>query len=611
MSGITGIVNPKHRLSKSSLLIEKMTQTLAHRGPDATGIALFPHAHLGHRRLIVKDPAGGSQPLHRSHKTQTYTIVSNATLYNAEEIREKLRLLGFSFQSSSDAEVLLTAYIAWGESCVSEFNGVFAFAIWEEEAGKLFLCRDPLGIKPLYYALREEVLVFGSELKALLAHPFVDPVLDKSGICEILGLGPAHSPHSGVFQDVFQVPPAHFLRYSAHGLNLTEYWKLTSRPHLEDERETQAHVRELLLDAIKRQLVADVPVCTFLSGGLDSSIISVVAAQEFKKQGKPLLTFSLDYQDNDKHRIQSDFVPDSDNAWVDIMVDFLGSDHRKVEFGNRPLLDALYGATRSVDLPGMADIDSSLLLFCREIRKSATVALSGEGADEVFGGYPWYLRPDLAAQNTFPWSDSVQERSALLSPALGPVGLADYVQAQYEQTLQSVPEEEDGSQDPMKKMFFLNIKWFLATLATRKDRMSMANGLETRIPFADRRLVEYAFNIPATYKFYNGREKGMLRKALEGLLPDSVLWRKKSPYPKTFHPQYTALVQKKMRDMLENKNARIKELIDKDVLTALIDSGGTSFGRPWFGQLMTGPQLIAYLIQIEQWMQHYQVRIQV
>lgn len=609
MCGITGIIDLSRRLSESSVLIEKMTATLKKRGPDASGVALFPHAHLGHRRLTVIDPSGGAQPMRRSRGNQEYTIVYNGELYNTEEVREKLRGLGFSFSSYSDTEVLLNAYIAWGEACVSHINGIFAFAVWEESAGRLFLCRDPLGVKPLYYTLHNGTLLFGSELKALLAHPCVQPVLGENGICEILGLGPAHSPHSGVFEGVFQLPPAFYLTYSAQGLKLKEYWKLTAKPHKESEAETQAHVRELLLDAIRRQLVADVPVCTFLSGGLDSSIISAVAAQEFKKQKKSLHTFSLDYSENEKYRVKSDFIPSPDSEWIDVMVDFIGSSHRRVELHNRPLVDSLYGAMQAGDLPGMADIDSSLLLFCREIRKHATVALSGECADEVFGGYPWYLRPDLAAKGTFPWSNSVRERAALLSPALSHIRLTDYVQAQYEQTLGEVPLEEDGSRDPMKQLFFLNIKWFMTTLLTRKDRMSMASSLEVRVPFADYRLVEYAFNIPSEYKFYNGREKGLVRKALEGLLPEEILWRKKSPYPKTFHPQYTALVQDSMRRILQNKNARILELIDQTALTDLVNSGGASFGKPWFGQLMTGPQLIAYLIQVEQWLQHYNIQI--
>ena len=605
MCGIAGIVSLNNQLRQESDFIKKMTSTLAKRGPNDEGYAFYPHAHLGHRRLIVVDPSGGAQPMHREHDGNKYTIVYNGELYNTEEIRSSLKELGFSFKSYSDTEVLLCAFVAWGADCVSHINGIYAFGVWDEKNQTLFLCRDPLGVKPLYYTVRDDILLFGSELKTLFAHPLAKPVLDKTGICEIMGLGPAHSLNSGVFKDIYQLPPAHFLLYSEKGMKLQEYWKLQSLPHEESEGETLLHVRDLLLDAIKRQLVSDVPVCTFLSGGLDSSIISAVAAAEFKKRGETLKTFSINYEDNDKYQMKTDFVPDSDDAWVDVMADFIGSSHTKVIFDNRALTDALYDAVIANDMPGMADIDSSLFLFCREIRKQSTVALSGECADEIFGGYPWYLRPDLAAKDTFPWSNSVKERKALLSPALGNVPLEDYVQWQYEDTVSRVPKEPDGSVDPMKKLFFLNIKWFMNTLLTRKDRMSMANSLEVRVPFADYRLVEYTFNIPSHLKFLNGREKGLLRKALEGLLPEEILWRKKSPYPKTFHPQYTEFVQKWINSLLANKNARILEIVDKNALTDIVESGGRSFGRPWFGQLMTGPQLIAYLLQLELWMQKY------
>lgn len=611
MCGIAGVIDLKNPLPPHDDLIKKMTNTMPHRGPDDEGYALYTHAHLGHRRLIVIDPAGGAQPMHREHEGNRYTIVYNGELYNTEEVRASLREMGFSFQSYSDTEALLCAYIAWGENCVSRINGIFAFGVWDEQNQTLFLCRDPLGVKPLYYTIQNDVLIFGSELKALLAHPMPEPVIDEAGICEIIGLGPAHSPHSGVFKNIYQLPPAHHLFFSSKGAALKEYWTLKSLPHTESFEETKLHVRELLLDAIRRQLVSDVPVCTFLSGGLDSSIISAVAATEFQKDGERLKTFSVDYEDNDKYYQKTDFVPFPDDAWVNVMVHYIGSRHTKVILGNHAVVEALDGAVTANDLPGMADIDSSLLLFCEEIRKQATVALSGECADEIFGGYPWYVRPDLAAQDTFPWSNSIKERAALLSPGLGKMPLADYVQAQYEDTLKKAPQEADGTIDPMKKLFFLNIKWFMNTLLTRKDRMSMAHSLEVRVPFADYRLVEYAFNIPADFKFYKGREKGLVRKALQGLLPDSVLWRKKSPFPKTFDPKYAELVGEWMKRLIEDKNAKILQIVDKKALADLIESGGSSFGRPWFGQLMTGPQLIAYLIQVELWMQKYHVRLKV
>jgi asparagine synthase (glutamine-hydrolysing) len=612
MCGMTGFVSFKKSLKKQCNVLIQMTNTLIKRGPDQYGYYYSDHAMLGHRRLTVVDPTGGLQPMEKTIDSANYIIVYNGELYNTEELRLTLKNRGFTFNSYSDTEVLLTAYIAWGPECVHYLNGIFAFGVWNEKDQSLFLCRDPLGVKPLYYTVKEDTLIFASELKALLANPMVEPILDEKGICEIMGLGPAHSLDSGIFKDVYQLPPAHCMLYTKNVLKSYEYWSLKNIEHSENEKDTIEHVRSLLLDAINRQLIADVPICTFLSGGLDSSLISAVAAKEFKIKGHQLNTYSIDYEDSSKHFKSSDFTPTSDAEWADKMADVIGSNHHNIQLNNKALVAALEDAVLANDLPGMADIDSSLFLFCKEVKKTATVALSGECADEIFGGYPWYMKPELANLNTFPWSNSIKERQQLLSPNLNSIDLAGYVQAQYEDTIKKVPTRFDKPNeiDSMKRMFYLNIKWFMVTLLTRKDRMSMANSLEVRVPFADYRLVEYAFNIPQELKFLGGREKGLLRQALTGLLPEEILWRKKSPYPKTFNPEYTKDVQKWMLEILKDKNSPVLQIINERVASEIVKSGGQSFGKPWFGQLMAGPQLIAYLVQIDLWLRKYKVRIE-
>ncbi len=609
MCGITGIVDYKRDISGEAPLLREMTQTLAKRGPDDVGYHLGAHALLGHRRLTVIDPKGGAQPMQKTVDGNTYTIVYNGELYNTEEVRARLRALDFNFASYSDTEVLLSAYIAWGPDCTRHINGIFSFGIWDEKSESLFLCRDPLGVKPLYYAVRDGVLVFGSELKALLKHPLIEPVLDADGLCEVMGLGPAHTPDNGVFKDVKQLPAAHWLLYTREGTDVREYWVLEDSGHTESVQETCDHLRTLLLDAVNRQLVSDVPVCTFLSGGLDSSIISAVAAEAFKKEGRKLNTFSIEYEDNSQYYTASDFQPASDDAWVDKMAAYIGSRHRRVIVDNQELVASLEDAVEANDMPGMADIDSSLLLFCREVKRKATVALSGECADEVFGGYPWYVRDDLAYAGTFPWSGAMKERQELLAPWLQHISLSDYVQARYEETLKKVPLSGAGGDERQKTLFYLNIKWFMNTLLTRKDRMSMAASLEVRVPFADYRLVQYAYNIPREYLFYGSREKGILRKALTGLLPQEILWRKKSPYPKTFNPEYIFGVRYWLNEILHEPSSPILDIIDKKVVQKIVDSEGRSFVRPWFGQLMTGPQLIAYLIQMDLWLRNYNIRL--
>ncbi|MFZ5975933.1 MAG: asparagine synthase (glutamine-hydrolyzing) [Bacillota bacterium] len=613
MCGITGIVNYKKDISEEKPILQIMTQSLAKRGPDDSGCFVSTHALLGHRRLIVIDPMGGAQPMQKTVDGNTYTIVYNGELYNTEEVRAKLFELGASFDSYSDTEVLLRAYIAWGPECTRHINGIFGFGVWDENNETLFLCRDPLGVKPLYYTVQDDTLIFGSEIKAILKYPSVEPVIDENGICEIMGLGPAHAQGSGVFKNIQQIPAAHYLLHTRGQTKLHEYWTLEAQAHTENEQETSEHVRFLLLDAIKRQLVADVPVCTFLSGGLDSSIISAVTAKEFEKEGRTLDTFSIEYEGNREYYQASDFQPTADDAWVDLMSGHIGSRHHRVILDNRELVAALDDAVQANDMPGMADIDASLLLFCREVRKKATVALSGECADEIFGGYPWYWREDMAYADTFPWSGAVKERQALLSPGLRHISLSDYVQAQYEETVARVPAGPDMAEEErrLKKLFYLNVKWFMNTLLTRKDRMSMATSLEVRVPFADYRLVQYAFNIPRDFLFYGSREKGLLRKALNGILPQEILWRKKSPYPKTFNPVYTFGVRNWMNDILHDPASPVLQIIDRETVQKIVDTEGRSFTRPWFGQLMTGPQLIAYMIQIDLWMRKYRVRLSV
>lgn len=612
MCGIAGWINFNKNLTSEKEIIEKMTDTLKKRGPDDCGFYISNNALLGHRRLVVVDPEGGAQPMTRQFGRSTYTIVYNGELYNTEELRSVLLSKGHYFKSYSDTEVLLVSYLEWGRDCVKHLNGIYAFGVWDENNKSLFLARDPLGVKPLFYTLKDDSIIFGSEIKALLAHPAAEPLLDEKGFMEIFGLGPARSPGSGVFKDIFEVPPAHSLLYNNKGMKISEYWKLKSKPHKENLNTTIEHVRSLLIDAIERQLVADVPVCTFLSGGLDSSAISAVAAKYYKENGRgPLNTYSIDYHFNELYFKPNEFQPNSDAVWAGKMSEFIGSSHHNIIVHNPDLASSLEEAVLANDLPGMADIDSSLYLFCREVRKNATVALSGECADEIFGGYPWFWREDMINSTTFPWSSAINERREILSKEFKGLPLESYIASKYNETLNAVPhlDNESKEESRMKELFYLNIKWFMITLLNRKDRMSMSNSLEVRVPFADYRIVEYAYNIPSSIKLLNGREKGLLRTALKGILPDEIIERKKSPYPKTHNPAYTKAVQDLGRKFLKDKTSPILQLVDIDKVTEIVESGGASFKKPWYGQLMTGPQLIAYLIQIDTWMRMYNVRI--
>lgn len=612
MCGIVGWVNTQRNIRDNIGIVENMAKTLIARGPDDSGLYHSKNALLGHRRLIIVDPEGGTQPMIRTMGDRKYVLVYNGELYNTEEVREKLLAKGYPFRSYSDTEVLLLAYIEWGTDCLKHINGIFSFGVWEEKDKTLFLARDHLGVKPLFYSIKNNNLIFGSQIKALLAHPMLEPVVNSEGIMEIFGLGPARSLDSGVFENIKEVPPAHCLFYKDGKTTLREYWKLEAKPYEEDIHTTIGNIRGLFVEAVEGQLVSDVPVCTFLSGGLDSSAISTITANYFKREGKEQLeTFSIDYEGNDKYFQANEFQPTSDQVWAERMSNYIESHHNTVVLDNLQLTLALKDAVLANDLPGYVDIDSSLYLFCREIKKKATVGLSGECADEIFGGYPWFTRKEDIYANTFPWSKSTKERKEILNKELQHYPLEEYVQQKYLDTIRQTPKlpGESLMDARMRELFYLNMKWFMITLLTRKDRMSMANSLEVRVPFADYRLVEYAFNIPNKLKFYNGREKGLLREALRGILPEDIIERKKSPYPKTHNTVFTKAVQGWMRQIMADKNAPIFQLIDRDVVTDIVDSGGKSFKKPWYGQLMTGPQLIAYFIQINTWMEEYHVKI--
>ena len=614
MCGITGWIDYRRDLSNGLQIIKNMSNTLAHRGPDESGTFVAYNVLFGHRRLTVVDPAGGQQPMTKAIGNNKFTMVYNGELYNTEEVRKKLLTAGYSFDSYSDTEVLLISYIHYGKDCLKHLNGIFAFAIWDERKKQLFMARDRMGVKPLFYYREGDSLIFGSEIKALLAHPDVEPVIDEKGIMEIFGLGPARGRESGVFKGVRELKPGFRLIFNREGLKTEQYWQLKTHPHNGDFVTTVEHVRDLFIDSVQRQLVSDMPVCTFLSGGLDSSAISSVTADYFKEHDKRLDTYSVDYKDNELYFAEDDYQPNSDSDWIPKVVEEINSKHHGVIVNTEELVSSLREAVLANDLPGMADIDSSLYLFTKEVKNDFTVALSGECADEIFGGYPWYRREADLKSDTFPWSKSLDIRKEILSEEFKSLPLESYVDHQYNQTLREMPDPLEGEswkERRIRELFYLNLKWFMVTLLTRKDRMSMANSLEVRVPFADHRLVEYSWNIPWKMKYYNNIEKGLLREAFKGIVPEKIRKRKKSPYPKTHNPQYTAQVKSWLKAIIANSDAPLLQLIDKKKVRELIEGKGNISKSPWFGQLMRRPQLMAYLIQVNIWMEEYNVRIEI
>lgn len=612
MCGIAGWIRWDADLTREAALLEAMCEPLSCRGPDDQGAWLSPHAALGHRRLAVIDPACGAQPMVLHQGEETLVITYNGELYNTADLRAELAALGRTFQGHSDTEVLLAAYAQWGPNCLSRLNGIFAIALWSQRNQRLFLARDRLGVKPLFYCERPGLFLFASELKALLAHPAVEPEVDREGLAEVLVLGPARTPGHGIFRGVKELRPGSWLQYDHRGVQTRTYWRLESHPHSHDLATTTHHIRELLEDATERQLVSDAPICALLSGGLDSSALTALAARVFQRQGRRLRTFSLEHAGNDAHFRPNEFQPTADGPWVQRVSAFLGTDHREVLIETDDLVAALPAAMEARDLPGMADVDAALYLFSREIRREAKVALSGECADEVFGGYPWFRRAEDLSSSTFPWARRLETRLAILAPEvvaeLQPQG---YLERRYREALEEVPRlpGEEPREARMREVLYLTLTRWMPVLLDRSDRMSMAVGLEVRVPYCDHRLVEYAWNIPWAMKSAGGMEKGLLRQALKGLLPPDVLERRKSPFPKTHNPAYLAAVQRWLLEILGDRSSPLLPLVNRKTLVKLAQSEIPDLEVPFFGQLMRLPQLLAYLIQVDQWLRRYRVRL--
>lgn len=599
MCGITGWMNKNENLRNKKRIIKKMTKTLKYRGPDSTGYFISDDVLLGHKRLAIIDPEKGKQPM----KYDNYVIVYNGEIYNTDSIRKKLIKKGYSFNTTSDTEVILKGYACYKEKIVEKLEGIFAFAIYD---GKdLFIARDRLGVKPLFYTQIDGNFLFASEIKALLKNDLVQPIIDKESLQELLGLGPSKIPGSGIFKGIKELRAAHYLTYKAGIIDIKRYWNVKDKKFDDTFEVCSTKVRRMLMDSIKRQMVSDVGISTFLSGGLDSSIITAVVSNELKKQNQVLDTYSIDYEDNDKYFKANKFQVSKDKKFIDIMKNAFKTNHTYEVISQRKLAKTLKESVIARDYPGMADIDSSLFWFSKQIRKEHKVILSGECADEIFGGYPWFYRKEIRERENFPWIDSLDERISLIKKDLAQkLDLKNFVKEKCELTLSEINVSDDEN---LKKLFYLNMTWFMPTLLDRKDRMTMRASLEARVPFADTKLIEYLWNVPWKYKYRNNQEKGLLRHAFKNILPKEIIDRKKNPYPKTHNPKYTKIMIKLLKKRLKNKKSVLYKIFDYDKLMNLIETGGESFKTPWFGQLMTGPELLAYLYQFDIWAVKYKI----
>ena len=594
-------------------ILEDMNKVLKHRGPDDDGIMLDGYVGFAHTRLSIRDIKNGSQPMTKEADHRRVSIIYNGEIYNADEIRKGLIERGIEFTTMGDTEVLLNAFIYYGPEFVEDINGIFAFAIYDEAFRSLYLYRDPFGVKPLYYAKAPDAsIVFASEIKGIFCYPSIEPVIDRAGLCEIFGLGPSKSPGTGVFKGISEVKPGHYIKYSPYGAYDYRYFRLKSAPHEDSYEDTVRYTGYLIEDAIKRQIVSDVPICTFLSGGIDSSIVTSICASCLKAEGKEMNTFSFDFSDNSKYFKSNSFQPTEDRPYVDMMKDYLGTNHTYLTCDVDTMTDYLYRSVISRDMPTMADVDSSLLYFCSQVAEHNKVVLTGECADEIFGGYPWFYRPELLVADTFPWMRDISPRIELLDSEFSLyLNIGDYINELYNDIVSEVnilPGESTETAN-RRRISYMNIVMFMQTLLDRMDRTSMYSGLEARVPFADVRLIEYIYNVPWEYKYRNDTEKSILREAAAGLVPAEILTRKKSPYPKSYNPAYERMLCEQLTEVIYDTESPVNAFLNREKVKQFLESP-KDYGKPWYGQLMAGPQMMAYLLQINYWLREYHISLE-
>ncbi|MGW4174732.1 asparagine synthase (glutamine-hydrolyzing) [Streptomyces rubiginosohelvolus] len=608
MCGIAGWLDWERDLTRESGTVRRMADTLARRGPDDSGVWTATRIGLGHRRLAVIDPELGRQPMTErgGDDGRELAVVSfSGEIHNYRELRTELTARGHRFRTASDTEVLLAAHREWGPRAIERFAGMFAYALWDIAEQTLYLGRDPLGVKPLYYAEHPSGLVFGSEPKALFASGLIRPEVDAEGLTDVFTVA-AKRPGDAVYRGVRQLLPGHLLTVRRGATTARRYWQLTTAPHEDDEATTVATVRSLLDRIVGEQTVADVPLGALLSGGIDSSAITAIGARALAADARgPLATYSVDFAGSEED-FQADALHVSRDApYVRAVVDHVGTKHSEVLVEPASLLAESGVTLRARDYPGVGDLDVSLYLLFREVRRHLTVALSGEGADDAFGGYPWFASEAERPSGGFPWSAGVKDRNAVLSPELrGHLDLHERLEARYREALDEVPylDGESGVDRRMREVYYLQHTRFLPFLLDRKDRMSMANGLEVRVPFCDHRLVEYVWNVPWRLKRLGGSEKGLLRAAVEDALPAEVVHRPKSGFPVGQSPEYLESVRTAVSDMIESDGPAMR-LLDAGTLRAMVRD------QAWVNGTFTPPPILPRALQLDDWLTAYDVRV--
>ena len=594
MCGINGFINYNYTKQQAKNIINKAQQNYASRKP----VKIYWQHNIGL----------GCNPFKYKYRGKTYVITYQGKLDNYTVLAQKLTKHKIKLSTTHEPELIVKLFALFGTKIFHQLYGNFAFAIYENTTKRLYLVRDQLGIKPLFYTYQNGKIAFASQIKALFVHPSITPTVNLDGLRELFGVCPARTPGKTVYKNINEIKPGEYACWQNGKLTTKTYFRLISRPHHDSTTVTMRKIKAMLTHTVQQQANSPERIGYMLSGGLDSSTLTALAASS----DKTLKTYSVDYVGNQENFKPTDFSPTRDNYYIDLVAKQYHVQHSYKVLNSSDLCYALHESLIARDYPSMADIDSSLLLFCRTLKNEIDVCFSGEFADEIFCGYPWFYRADTNQATTFPWAINLAVRENTVAKSLRTkLNIKDFVARSFDKAIAEVPlSPTDSPADrQMKTYSYLTMRWFGLNLLERGDRMSTRCGLEIRIPFADLNLVQYVYNIPWTMKNYGNQEKGILRAAVADLLPRDVIARKKCPYPKTVDPVYTALVEQHVRSLLADEEHPVWQIVDMDYVRQVLNDNDTHNTRPWFGQLMQRPQYLAFIYQIALWLTEYHVQL--
>jgi asparagine synthase (glutamine-hydrolysing) len=605
MCGIAGIVAVDGLDEQAAARALQMRDVIVHRGPDEAGLHCDAHAALAHRRLSIVDLSSGQQPL--SNEDGSVWVIFNGEIYNHADIRQELEAHGHVYRTRSDTETLVHAYEQWGEGCVDKFRGMFAFAIWDAPKRRLLLVRDRLGIKPLYWVRTSNALLFGSEIKAILASGLVEPRVNEAVLPEVLSTRYT-SGEETMFRGIRKLLPGHLLVFEGGRVTTRQYWDVPQRP-ASVLRSPQppglspvARFRELLEESVRLRLMSDVPLGMFLSGGIDSSAIAALMAREI---GRPLQTFSVAFKDRAYNEL----------GYAREVAQAIGAVSHETVIDDRDFFGALPKLIWHEDEP-IAHPSSVPLYFVSALaRRHVTVVLTGEGSDELLAGYGKYprvawnwragtvyermmpaaLRASIArgvlpmlpsklaryARRSFLAMDRTPEsmffdnfasirladQRQLLSSSLRGAATAD---GAYRASL-AYFNAPNGTSTLLDRLLYTDIKTYLVELLMKQDQMSMAASIESRVPFLDHKLVEYAATLPDEWKLNGWTTKRILRESMKGLLPESILSRPKMGFPVPFGGWTRSGWNGVVRDVLLDRRSRERGLIDPPAVGRLLE----------------------------------------